>query len=363
MEGLLRFFHLPTKGVKQLSSVAFLLIFFGYFSNSFAQVNITLDQVKNIFQPGQTHIFANSDSTLKSIDIGKTGGPNVYDFSNITSLTDSGISTNYYVSSLPKLALRFPSNAVSMGISKVVEHNPVFLFGQDTMFVCGSANNITPERYEHYVPYQIFSKFPISFGDSAFQTMDQYDTVFSFSGSDSSNEFNKDTNITQVDGYGTLKIYGYQVECLRVKLNHVNYGDKEFIYLTREGIFVDIDIPSSEPDEGNVSVNGMTALISTNILDVKEHPASVPAECRLSQNYPNPFNPSTNINYQIPVYSHVTITLFNILGKEIKTIVDENKPGGSYSVRLNLDHLASGIYYYRMNAGNFTQTKKLILLK
>jgi hypothetical protein len=362
MEVLLRFSCLPIKGVKQLVSVVFLLIFFGYFSNSFAQVNITIDQVKYIFQPGQTHIFANSDSTLKSIDIGKTGGPNVYDFSNI-SLPDSGISTNYYVSSLPKLALRFPSSAITMGISKVVENNPVFLFGQDTMFVCGLAKNTTPEMYEHYVPYQIFGTFPLTFGDSAFQTMSEYDTAFSSSGSDSANEFNADTNITTIDGYGTLKIYGYQFECLRVKLNHVNYGDKEFIYLTREGIFIDIDIPASEPDEGNVSVYHMMVLMTSNIQDVKVQPASVPAVYRLSQNYPNPFNPSTTINYQVPAYSHVTITLFNVLGKEIKTIVDENKSGGSYSVRLNADHLASGIYYYRMKAGNFIQTKKLILLK
>ena len=255
------------KVVLQFISITFLTVILGFFSNTNAQINITLDQVMSIFQPGQTHFFTNSDSTLKSVDIGKSGGPNIYDFSSV-ALPEYGISNNYYVSSLPKLALRFPANAVTIGISEEVEKNPVFLFGQDTMFVLGNATNITPERYKHYVPYQIFGIFPLTFGDSAYQSMNLYDTLFNSSGGVSSSEFNVATNLTKIDGYGTLKINGHQVECLRIKLDHVNFGDKEFIFLTREGIFVDIDIPSTEPDTGNVSLNGMTVLIASNIQDV-----------------------------------------------------------------------------------------------
>ncbi len=110
----------------------------------------------------------------------------------------------------------------------------------------------------------------------------------------------------------------------------------------------------------NLSIRAYAEPVKTEFVEESKNSS---LNFTLSQNYPNPFNPSTTINYQVPVYSHVKITLFNILGKEIKTIVDENKPGGSYSVGLDADHLASGIYYYRMTAGNFTQTKKLILLK
>ncbi|MEJ2617682.1 MAG: T9SS type A sorting domain-containing protein [Ignavibacteriaceae bacterium] len=365
MGSILRFsfrkFYLH-RGVTQLVSTVSLIIFFSFFSNSIAQISITLDQVKTIFQPGQTHLFTNSDSTLKSVDIGKIGGPNVYDFSN-TSLPSYEVSTNYYVSSLPKLALRYPSNSISMGISKAVEDNPVFIFGQDTLFVLGTATNTSPEGYKHYAPYQIFGAFPITFGYSASQSLNGYDTVFTFSGDISSSESFSITNTTEVDGYGTLEIAGHQVECLRIKLDHLNSDDKEFIYLTREGIFIDIDIPRTEPDTGNVSVNGMMVLLAPNILDVKEHKEIVPAEYRLNQNYPNPFNPTTTINYQVPIYSHVTIKLFDMLGKEIKTIVDENKSGGNYSVIFNAGNLVSGIYFYRIQAGSFVSTKKFVLLK
>ncbi|MHB8339242.1 MAG: hypothetical protein ACYDEE_17640, partial [Ignavibacteriaceae bacterium] len=165
MESILRFsfckFYLPNKKVKQLFAIVSLVIFFGLFSSSVAQVSITLDQFKAIFTPGQTHLYTNSDSTLKSVDIGKTGGANVYDFSNV-NLPSYGVADNYYVSSIPNMMLRFPSDAVTMGNLDIIEKNPVFLFGQDTLFVLGQATNTSPEEYEHYVPYQILGTYPLT---------------------------------------------------------------------------------------------------------------------------------------------------------------------------------------------------------
>lgn len=83
----------------------------------------------------------------------------------------------------------------------------------------------------------------------------------------------------------------------------------------------------------------------------------------LSQNYPNPFNPTTKIGYEIPERSFVTIKVYDVLGKEIATLVNEEKLNGSYEVEFKSNGLASGIYYYRIKAGNYSQTKKMILLK
>ena len=83
----------------------------------------------------------------------------------------------------------------------------------------------------------------------------------------------------------------------------------------------------------------------------------------LSQNYPNPFNPVTRINYQIPKFSHVTIKVYNILGQEIATLINEQKNAGHYSVDFNATRFASGVYFYRMQVGSFVSTKKLLLLK
>jgi len=83
----------------------------------------------------------------------------------------------------------------------------------------------------------------------------------------------------------------------------------------------------------------------------------------LSQNFPNPFNPNTVINYQISAYSHVALKVYDILGNEVKTLVDKDKPAGKYSIIFDASKLSSGVYFYKLDAGNFTSVKKMILLK
>ena len=94
-----------------------------------------------------------------------------------------------------------------------------------------------------------------------------------------------------------------------------------------------------------------------------EDELSIPTEFSLSQNYPNPFNPSTTISYSIPTSCQVRLTVLDILGREIVTLVDEHKFVGSYNVTFTASNLPSGIYFYRLTAGTFTNTKKMTLVK
>jgi hypothetical protein len=88
-----------------------------------------------------------------------------------------------------------------------------------------------------------------------------------------------------------------------------------------------------------------------------------PNEFQLAQNYPNPFNPSTKIIWQSPVSGHQTLKVFDVLGNEVATLVDAYKPAGSYEVEFNASELTSGIYFYRLSAGRFTESKKMTLIK
>jgi len=90
---------------------------------------------------------------------------------------------------------------------------------------------------------------------------------------------------------------------------------------------------------------------------------SIPSKYFLSQNYPNPFNPKTKINCQIPELSFVTIKIYGVLGNEVATLVNEEKPAGSYEVEFDGANLPSGIYFYQIRDGNFVETKKMVLLK
>jgi photosystem II stability/assembly factor-like uncharacterized protein len=83
----------------------------------------------------------------------------------------------------------------------------------------------------------------------------------------------------------------------------------------------------------------------------------------LRQNYPNPFNPTTLISYDLPASAHVRLTVFDLLGREVRTLVDEVQREGSKSVEFNAQHLPSGVYFYRLQAGSFMQTKKLLLMR
>jgi hypothetical protein len=83
----------------------------------------------------------------------------------------------------------------------------------------------------------------------------------------------------------------------------------------------------------------------------------------LEQNYPNPFNPSTNIRFAVTGSGFVTLKVYNLLGQEVRTLVNENLHAGGYEVTFDATGLASGTYFYRLQAGDFVQTKKLLLLR
>ena len=94
-----------------------------------------------------------------------------------------------------------------------------------------------------------------------------------------------------------------------------------------------------------------------------EETLEIPSAFSLSQNYPNPFNPSTKIRYSIPQSSNVVIKVFDVLGNEIATLVNEEKPVGIYEITWYAESLPSGIYFYRIQTGSFVETKKMVLMK
>ena len=121
-------------------------------------------------------------------------------------------------------------------------------------------------------------------------------------------------------------------------------GDTLYLY-TKKGLSV----------YDTIRVYGLT-------VDVNDNP-EIPVEYSLSQNYPNPFNPSTKITYSVASLSNVILKVYDILGREVVTLVNEEKPAGRYEVNFNASSLASGVYFYQIKAGSFIQTKKFMLLK
>ena len=110
-------------------------------------------------------------------------------------------------------------------------------------------------------------------------------------------------------------------------------------------------------------VMGDHELVDVVVTGVEEISSSVPSVYSLSQNYPNPFNPTTNIRFAIPEAGLVTMKVYNLLGQEVTTLINEYKNAGTYNVDFNAVNLSSGVYFYQINAGNYSDTKKMILMK
>jgi hypothetical protein len=109
-------------------------------------------------------------------------------------------------------------------------------------------------------------------------------------------------------------------------------------------------------DPGNWILKNNTVV--TEVEDVVQ-----PLNYSLQQNYPNPFNPSTTIEYSIPQSGLVTLKVFNVLGKEVATLVNGQNDAGNHTVEFNASALNSGVYFYKIESDNFVETKKMILLK
>jgi hypothetical protein len=134
------------------------------------------------------------------------------------------------------------------------------------------------------------------------------------------------------------KLYNYSVGSWNLPPNYMGY----FI--------------TAHPGQTNVNFN-------FNLTDVKEDHTIIPSKFNLAQNFPNPFNPSTKISWQSPIGSWQTLKVYNVLGNEVATLVDEYRPAASYEIEFDAAQLSSGIYFYKIQAGSFVETKKMVLLR
>ncbi len=125
-------------------------------------------------------------------------------------------------------------------------------------------------------------------------------------------------------------------------------------------------------NEGNVYVTGRsfvgnydiaTVKYSQSIVGIQNISNEIPKDFNLYQNHPNPFNPSTKLKYSVPQITQVTIKVFDVLGSEITTLVNEEKQTGTYEITWYAESLQSGVYFYRLQAGSFVETKKMVLMK
>jgi hypothetical protein len=136
-----------------------------------------------------------------------------------------------------------------------------------------------------------------------------------------------------------------------VALQDTSSAATKFLLINRFGY------PSNSRPRNAYAISTVYTLTGVEQID------ETPRAFELSANYPNPFNPSTKINFSIPKSSDVRLTVHNVLGQEVATLVSGFHTAGTYTVDFSASNLASGVYFYKIQAGNYTDSKKMVLMK
>jgi hypothetical protein len=234
------------------------------------------------------------------------------------------------------------------------------------------------EYTEIYAPARLMIPLPLSYGTNRTGV----DTVVTDS---SNNDYIVRTTTLAVDGWGDLTVPDLGglastpkttlASCLRATETEVeetytagSFGFRgkyvSVVYITADGTLLIVEQVDSSYAGGNASVNYLTLSLRTGgATEVRQTSPSVPEGYALSQNYPNPFNPTTLIAFSIPSAGHVRITVHDLLGREVATLVDRQMAPGSYETTFEAAGLPSGLYIYRLVSGSFVETRKMNVVK
>ncbi len=166
---------------------------------------------------------------------------------------------------------------------------------------------------------------------------------------------------TNPNGDSCDVFYNMYLDPLFVEFNNGDY------HLTENSPCIDAGDPNS-PDDPDSTIADLGAFFYEAPNGVDDYSGGLPSRISLSQNYPNPFNPTTAIEYSLPRQSNVSIEIFDILGRNVRRLLNETKSAGMYKVMWdgtdqNGISVATGIYLYQIQANDFVQTKKMLLLK
>jgi len=361
----------------RVTMLVFLFTLILYGTTALAQITITSADASAINAVGNV-LTNHLDSTTTAIDIGSPGATS-WDFSSLnshlsnsfTSVTPS--STPYYLSDFSTSNVAFIFTEVIEGITadgwQYSTQNPGDYL-MDGVVIKSAIGTDTFLIKSVYSPTQLILPLPFTFNDQWGSDFTITNTTY-FNGIPFTTTIANHTETVLVDAYGPMTMPGGNIlQALRVRRDDIYTSASppfyvrtiSYSFMTESGAVVEVVASdTSAPNSGTILTDGVT-WSSTNTSGVKDG-NQIPTQYSLSQNYPNPFNPSTTINFSVLSSGFVTLKVFDVLGNEIVTLVNEEKSAGVYNVDFNAANLPSGTYFYKLNAGAFIESKKMILIK
>ena len=213
---------------------------------------------------------------------------------------------------------------------------------------------------------QFTAKMPISVGS----IMSSRDSSYNGPG-----DYEIKNTTETFDAFGAITLPVGIIQSLRskkVEINEVHRPGQavttdtviQINWMTKEGHSVSAEIKNNSQTSGNIQVNSVYyTWVAPTSVGVQRQQTGLPNAFMVEQNYPNPFNPTTVISYQLPADSKVSLRIYDMLGREIATLVNEQQSAGWKEVKWDASGVSSGMYIYRIGAGSFMGTKKMIVMR
>ncbi len=365
--------------MKNSKQLYFILALFAVFTlQSISQITISKTDFDNNFSNSERTSYNSDYDSGRTFNMGNASATSqTFNFSSIPAGDSVYQKVSQFISpnGLPG-ASHFPD---ATDAQKVTQYSgPILItiagFYQITnsgVYGLGTAlNYYYPPIYDTtivsvYSPKAKFFPLPLTYGTQNTST----DSLIDFDGN-----LQVTTRTVNCNGYGTINLPdNSSLPALRVQTDEVQLQYKaDTIYsrdVSRHIAFwsqnlvtcefsVDTSFTGGEVTEYNFSYDKRTGAAG-----VKEISHAIPSDYQLSQNYPNPFNPTTTINFKVAEEGFTTLKIFDVLGQEIATLVNKNLTAGSYSATWDASKIQSGVYFYKLQSGNYTDTKKLMLMK
>ena len=345
-------------------------------SAAFAQITITASDLTNVFGAGiseQTYSNFDSSETM-NVGTASSSSSQSWTLPAFTILDSSKIdnvspASTPYVSDFPGATYAETFSQTDTGIT--ISYYAYLEVSNDSLYAIGTVETESGSYGGHSIDSRIIShekKFafhlPLALGDAVVGSADTSSYGPRFPGEHQSSTY---------DAYGTLTLPNGSFQALRSHnaTTFKVYSGGTLVststsysleWSTREGHQLTVGIDSG-------ATSGTVKITSVSWTRVEQTPTFVnatpeqPSVFMLSQNYPNPFNPTTVISYETPVTGHVTLGVYDVLGRQVQMLVDGQQSAGVHLVEFNGANLPSGVYFYRLQSGNMSQTKKLMLMK
>jgi hypothetical protein len=353
----------------------------GFVRSATAQITITKTDVDSILAAGRS-LQTITDNSLATLNIGTAGSvTNSWDFStlNVSSfqvLRSVSAGSSPWIANFPGATNAFRLDTSLSGISgsiyQYLQASSTQLLNMGAMARAIPFPGVSLEFRVFVTPNEQVYKLPATVGTN-WATAFTNRTLITLTGSVLSDVSHTHNARYFIDAAGTMRIPGSTRLLYALRIRKINFYDNNpvggYTFLSKGGALVQVETYDTVNTSGTIAITQGKTTWNTSVVPGQEITLGVddgvlvPTQFTLKQNYPNPFNPSTTIQYEVPSERLVSLKVYNLIGAEVTTLVNEVKAPGSYAVSWNGEGVPSGVYFYKMQAGGFTATKRMLLIK